>query len=152
MGRLRRANARSRRPRLGAIPLAKITPEHVRALLRKLAAGGLSATTVAMVRDTLATAFRRAVKDRIIAFSPLDAVDTVPRSKPHSYALTAEQARALLHAAAGDPLEALYVVALRAGLRRSELLRLRWRDIDLDAGTLTVRLSLIHISEPTRPY
>jgi len=141
--------ARMRRhviPRLGAIPLAKVTPEHVRTLFGKLAAGGLSATTVAMVRDTLATAFRRAVKDRIIAFSPLDAVDAVQRSKAHSYTLTAEQARAFLRAAEGDPLEALYVLALRAGLRQSEILGLHWRDIDLEAGKLTVKSALIRVT------
>jgi hypothetical protein len=64
----------------GPVPIAKLTPEHVRILLAKLAGAGLSATTCAMTRDTLSTAMRRAVKDRLIAFNPLEAVDTVPRS------------------------------------------------------------------------
>lgn len=120
-------DARMRRhviPAIGHLPIAKLTPEHVRALLAKLAGNGLSATTVAMVRDTLSTAMRRAVKDRILAFNPLEAVDSVARSKAHAYALTAMQARALLRAAEGDPIEAVYVLALRAGLRQSEILGL----------------------------
>jgi integrase len=48
----------------------------------------------------------------------------------------------LLKAARGDRLEAMYVVALCTGLRRGEVLGLRWSDIDLDAGTLSVRRSL----------
>jgi len=132
-------------PTLGAIAIAKLTPEHVRALLAKLA-GELSATTVAMVRDTLSTAMRRAVKDRLIPFNPVEAVDAVPRSPRRAFALTPQQARAFLRAAAGDPLEAVYAVALRTGLRESEILGLHWRDVDLEAGTLTVRSALVRVT------
>jgi len=99
-----------------------------------------------MVRDTLSTAMRRAVKDRLIAFNPVEAVDAVRRSRPHTYTLTAQQARMLLRAAEGDPLEAVYVVALRAGLRESEILGLHWRDVDLEAGTLTVKSALVRVT------
>lgn len=132
-------------PVLGSIPIGRLTPEHVRALLAKLAADGLSPTTVAMVRDTLATAMRRAVRDRLLPFNPVEAVDSVPRSRPRTFALTASKARALLEAAKGDPFEALYVLALRAGLRQSELLGLKWEDVDLDAATLRVRRALIRV-------
>jgi len=133
-------------PALGAVPIAKLTAAHVRMLLTKLSTAGLSATTVAMVRDTLSTAMRRAVKDRLIAFNPVEAVDAVPRSQRHAYTLNAQQARTLLRAAEGDPLEAVYVVALRAGLRQSELLGLHWHDVDLEAGTLTVKSALVRVT------
>ena len=48
----------------------------------------------------------------------------------------------MLEAASGNRFEALYVVAIHTGLRRGELLGLRWTDVDLDAGTLQVRRSL----------
>ena len=50
--------------------------------------------------------------------------------------------RALLEAAQGTRNEALYVLALHTGLRQGELLGLRWADIDLEAGKLSVRRSL----------
>jgi integrase len=53
--------------------------------------------------------------------------------------LDAEQARRLLEAACGNRLEALYVLAVTAGLRIGELLGLKWEDMDLDAETLHVR-------------
>jgi integrase len=56
--------------------------------------------------------------------------------------LTAEQARALLSAAKGNRLYALFVMALYLGLRRGELLGLRWEDIDTDKGTVTIRRNL----------
>jgi integrase len=48
----------------------------------------------------------------------------------------------LLEAASGSRLEALYVVAIHIGLRRGELLGLKWTDTDSKTGTLTVRRSL----------
>ena len=60
---------------------------------------------------------------------------------PLSLHLLAE-AKALLSAAYGDCLEALYVVAIHTGLRRSDLLGLKWTDVDLDAGFLSVQRSL----------
>jgi integrase len=50
--------------------------------------------------------------------------------------------KAVLSAASGDRLEALYVLAIHTGLRRSEILGLKWTDVDLDAGTLSVQRSL----------
>jgi integrase len=49
---------------------------------------------------------------------------------------------ALFSAASGDRLEALYVVAVHTRLRRGELLGLKWADVDLDTGTLSVQRSL----------
>jgi integrase len=51
----------------------------------------------------------------------------------------AKQARRILEAARANRLEALYVLAVTAGLRIGELLGLKWQDIDLDAETLHVR-------------
>jgi integrase len=48
----------------------------------------------------------------------------------------------LLEAIHQDRLEALYVLAVTAGLRQGELLGLKWKDLDLDAGTLQVRRTL----------
>ena len=60
-----------------------------------------------------------------------------------------EQVRSLFEAASGDRLEALYIVAVTAGLRRGELQGLKWEDVDLEAETLQVRRTL---SEPKGGY
>src|SRR4051794_37237101 len=57
-------------------------------------------------------------------------------------ALTAEEARALLDALSGDRLESLFVLALATGLRRGELLGLRWTDVDPAGRVLFVRQTL----------
>ncbi len=61
--------------------------------------------------------------------------------------MSQEQARILLAAARGDRLEALYVLAVSAGLRQGELLGLRWRDVDMERGTLSVRRQLTRSKE-----
>jgi len=133
-------------PVLGSMPLGKIEPDHVRGMLSKVAGKSLSDTTVAMVRDTLGTILQRAVKDRILPYNPVRSVDAVARSKPRTYVMTADQARALLGAAAGDRFEAVVVLALHAGLRSSELFGLRWEDVDLDTATLTVKRALHQVT------
>ena len=52
--------------------------------------------------------------------------------------MTVEQARLLLEAAHGHPLEAAFVLGLTCGLRPGELLGLGWEDVDLDQGVLRV--------------
>jgi len=60
--------------------------------------------------------------------------------------LTVEQARQFLESVRGDRLEALYVIAVALGLRRGEVLALRWEDVGFEAGTLRIRGSLQRVS------
>jgi integrase len=62
--------------------------------------------------------------------------------RPEIDPLTLEQAKRFLEAARGERLEALYATVLMLGLRRGEILGLRWEDIDLDARTLRVAQAL----------
>jgi integrase len=132
-------------PVIGSMQLGQIRPDHVRRVLAKMAESKLSATTIACTRDTLATVLERAVKDRVLPHNPVSAVDSVQRSKPHRYTLTAEQAGAFLRAAEGDPLEAVFVVTLHAGLRQSEVLGLQWEDVNLDRAELAIRRALVRV-------
>lgn len=105
----------------------------------------LSPRSVDYIHITLQKALSQAVKDDVIPRNV--AAGERPHSTRHTHpdrinALAREQARALLDAARGARNEALYVAALHTGLRQGELLGLKWSDIDLDAGKLSVRRSL----------
>jgi integrase len=65
-------------------------------------------------------------------------------SSKEMYPLSAHEAWRLLEVAseAGDRLEALYVLALHTGMRRGELLGLKWEDVDLDGSIVRVRRTL----------
>jgi integrase len=90
------------------------------------------------------------VKWQLVPRNVAEAV-TAPRPrKREMLTLDREQTRRLLSTARGDRLEALYVLAVTAGLRQGELLGLRWADIDLETGTLTIKRSLRY--EKDGPY
>ena len=98
------------------------------------------------MRAVLRDALNQAVKRRRIPFNVAALVEIPRAEKPRIEPLTPEQARTLLVAVRSDPLEALYRVALSLGLRRGEVLALRWEDIDFDQRELHVRGSARRVS------
>jgi integrase len=87
-------------------------------------------------------AFKQAVADGLIPRNVASVVKAPKPTKKEIRPLTHAQVNALFEAARGDRLEALYIVAVMMGLRQGELLGLKWEDVDLEAGTLSVRRSL----------
>jgi integrase len=110
----------------------------VRGLLKRKLASGLSPQTVVHMRTIFNTALRQAIGDRLLSWNPVSSVKRpkVPR-RLHSE-FTSAQARAFLVAAEEKRLGPAFAIGLSLGLRRGEILGLRWRDIDLDASTLRV--------------
>lgn len=130
------------KPALGHHQLAKLAPQHVQAMMNAKGAAGLSPRTVQYLRAVLRQALGQALKWGLVGRNVATLVDP-PRSVRHEIAfLSPAQARTLLDTVKGDRLEALYSVALSLGLRQGEALGLRWADVDLDAGRLTVRFAL----------
>jgi integrase len=129
-------------PALGNVKLAKLTPFHVRCLYRDKLDAGLSPRSVNYIHVTLHKALKQAVLDGLIPRNVSEAVRAPQMHRNEVTPLSPEQVRALLQAASGDRLEALWTVALHTGLRRGELLALRWTDVELEAGRLAIRRSL----------
>jgi integrase len=127
-------------PTLGCLKLKNLTPAHVRGLYRERLDSGLSPRTVQYVHTTLNKALKQAVADGLI---PRNAAASVKAPRPRSteiMPLDREQVRALFDAASDHRLGALYIVAVAAGLRKDELLALRWKDVDLEAATPTLHV------------
>jgi integrase len=131
-------------PAFGRMKLKTLTPAHVRSLHREKLEEGLAPATVRKIHSTLHKALLQAVADGLI---PRNAADVkAPRPAPEEmHPLSEAEARTLLNAAreTGDRFEALYVLAITTGLRRGELLGLRWDDADLARGTLRVGRALV---------
>src|SRR5918999_775077 len=132
------------KPSLGRVGLKKLTPAHVRGLHREKLDAGLTPATVRTIHSTLHKALTQAVADGLI---PRNAADVkAPSPAPDEmHPLSESEARTFLETAreTGDRFEALYVLAITTGLRRGELLGLRWDDADLDRGTLRVGRALV---------
>jgi len=133
-------------PALGRIPLTKLTPDHVQAMLNSKTAEGLSPSTVRGIHAVLRRALNQAMRWGLIVRNVASLVSPprVVTSEPTT--LSPEQVRGLLATVQGTRHEGLYTVALSLGLRLGEALGLKWVDIDLDAGTVAVRRS-VHRSE-----
>lgn len=97
-------------------------------------------SSVARARLTLKKAFQQAVADDLLVKNPVALSRTVSvTDEREPDPLTFEEARLLLDRIAGHRMESLYVTVITLGLRLSETLNLRWRDIDLDARELRVK-------------
>lgn len=126
-------------PYLGTHQLTKLTPEHVQIMLNSLHDTGLT-RTVEYVRNVLVIALNVAVKWDYVQRNVAALVDAPRVKKQHIAPLTPDQAKRLLETSKGDRLEALYRLALSLGLRRGEVLALRWSE-DVDFGAKTIRIA-----------
>ncbi|MBA3416200.1 MAG: site-specific integrase [Chloroflexia bacterium] len=132
-------------PDLGRHQLAKLTPQHVQAFLNAKSEAGLSPRTVQYIRAILRRALGQAMKWGLVGRNVATLVDPPRSVKTQVRPLSPEQARAFVEATRGDRLGPLFHVAIASGLRQGELFGLRWEDVDLATGSLTVRYALQRI-------
>jgi integrase len=143
-------------PHIGAVKLQKLSGSQVNALYAKLAESGgldgkkgLSPQTIHHVHACLHKACKDAVRWGQLSRNPLDAADP-PRAKGDSTremkTWTKEQLKAFLEAVREDRLSPLWHTIAMTGMRRGEALGLRWIDVDLEAGRLSIRRALIPIN------
>jgi integrase len=112
--------------------------------------GLLAARSVHHIFTTLNTALREARVDGYIATIPCELMKAPRAPRKEMTALDGTGARLILSAFKGSEIEPIVVAALGTGLRRGELLGLRWGDVDLDASTITIQRSLERVSGVTR--
>jgi integrase len=132
------------KPWLSAVPLGQLTgaalTRHYAMLLERGGHAGrpLSPTTVRTVHRVMSKAIGDAVRDELLEHNPVTRAVPPKRRRYEARVWTAEEAVRFLTAARPDRLYAAWLVALSCGLRRGELAGLRWRDLDLERGTLSV--------------
>ncbi len=128
------------RPALGKVRLADLTPELINGYYQWLADGkDLSPNTIRKHHVLLHTALKSAFRQGVIAANPVQRATPPPAATVEVAYYTPARLSQLLRAVQGDPLEIPVRLACFLGLRRSEILGLRWRDVDLHSGQLSVR-------------
>jgi integrase len=129
-------------PGLKDVRLSKLTVQHVQQFLNDKLKAGNSPALVRYLRVVLRLPLNEAVKSDLIPRN-VAALATPPKvERPEVVPFTPGQAGQFMKAAMGHRLEALFTSALAVGLRSGECSALRWPDIDLDKGTVTVRHTL----------
>jgi integrase len=134
------------------VPLQKLTPATLNALYGELKkrgrrnGGPLSLRTVRYVHTIIKKALGDAVDAGLLLRNPADRAKPPSAKAAKANAMrtwTPEQLARFLRQVRGDRLFAAYLLAASTGLRRGELLGLRWRDLDLEAAQLAVEQTLI---------
>jgi integrase len=142
-------------PTLGKLKLQDLKADHVQTLHARKFDAGYALSTRRHIHTTLSAALKQAVRFGHLPSNPAAGVG-VPKGAapvldeedlpdPDMRILDGEQTRRLLRAAAdgSDRLGALYVLAVTTGMRQGELLGLSWSHVDLKAGLVRVRRSLV---------
>jgi len=139
-------------PRIGGLPLQGVTPDRLSVLYRELLEHGgqggkpLSPTSVRRVHATLHRALRDAqawgYTNRNAASAA--AKPRVPSAGEYLRVWSSDEVAAFLAAVRPDRLYAAWHLAVSTGMRRGELLGLRWQDVDLALGRAAVRQTLTH--------
>ncbi len=136
-------------PGLGSVPLTQLKPEYIQRYYTEMLStgrcngkGALSSTTVRQHHMVLHRAMHTAVNWGLIPRNPADAVDPPRSQHTDIHVMNEDNILAFLEAAKATPYYPLFYLALFTAMRRSELLALRWSDVDLVLGQVSISKSL----------
>ena len=125
-------------PTLGKITLSDLTSDHIRSLYQQLLQYGVGKRTIEVLHAILHVSLGDAVKQRLIHSNPSNSVRAPKHNPPEMRIMTENEISTFLITIQGHPIEALYFIAISTGLRQSELLGLKWSDLDWNNCSLKV--------------
>lgn len=135
-------------PRIGDIQLTALHGAQIERALRELREErGIGIATTRRVFATLRVALNKAVRQGLLATNPCLSVELESEAdqRAPAHVWTPPQVRRFLAHVHDDRLQALYLLVVTTGLRRGEVIALRWDDLDLDAGLMLVQRSVVQI-------
>jgi len=132
-------------PALASVPLMGVRPQHLQRLYAKKVAAGLSNRTVQLIHVTLHKALKDAVKAGLLVRNITESVDAPKIQRREMHVMSETDLHLFLEYAKDSSYYALFYTSLFTGMRRAELLALRWSDIDLELCQLSVTRSMQYI-------
>jgi integrase len=123
---------------LGERRLKDLTPGAIKGFYRELTAAGYAPKSVRNTAGVLHKALADAVGDGALPRNPADRLELPQSGRPETQTWSADELARFLSHVESDRLYAAWVVLCSTGMRRSELLGLRWRNVDLEAGTAAI--------------
>jgi integrase len=133
-------------PVIGHIALRDLRPDHLQGYYNEKAQHGLAASTIQLHHRIVSNALAQAEKNQLVMRNVCRLTELPRQPRREMRTLTIKQVTAqLLSVLQGDRLYAAFLTFFMTGLRRGELLGLRWQDVDLTAGILQVRQILVRI-------
>ena len=138
-------------PAIGGIALERLSARHIQEMESTLLRNGgkngaaLSPRTVLQVHRILSKALKDAVKIGILSRNVAEAVEPPRITRFEARTLSWDEIHQFLDNVDGPQYRTLFLLDIQTGLRRSELLGLRWRDIDLQTSVLSVQRALVKL-------
>ncbi len=129
-------------PIVGRVQLSKLSSLDVQNLYANRLAAGLSPTTVNLIHNVLHRALKQAVRWGLLLRNPTEMVDSPREKTPEFVVWNENQVSVFLAVTISDEWAALWRLALLTGMRRGEILGLKWEDVDLARGVLAVKRTL----------
>lgn len=110
--------------------------------------GGLSPSSIRRHKNILNQTLNKAVKEKLLLSNPCQFLDLPKTERYQSSYYSAAQLQRLFEAIRDEPLYPLVRITAMYGLRRSELLGLKWDSIDFDGNRLTIRHTVSQVTKP----
>ena len=142
-------------PGIGSIPLDKLTTIQIQRFYKHLLDGGrvdrieakkkpkgLAPKTVRNIHQMIGSAYNLAMEQRLVTKNPTQGCALPKVEHKEMKTLTADQLSAFFQEARDSGVYELYYLDLATGLRRGELLGLKWTDVDLDRGILKIQRAI----------
>lgn len=129
-------------PHIGKLAIQKVRAADIQSVQAKAAAAGLADRTRLHVHRVLHRMLKHAAQWGVVHQNVAALIDAPTVAGKEIDILTSAELKKVLASIQGRSIHAVAITALGTGMRRSEILALRWQDIDLDAGVLRVERSL----------
>lgn len=129
-------------PSISKTPLQKLETKDIQGILNDMLNAGKSSRLIHLAHQVINGALKQAVREQKVFRNVCDATELPKLTYKEIMPLNKDQVKKFLEVAKSSKYYPTFILELSTGLRRGELLALRWGDIDLDKGTLQVRQSL----------
>ena len=143
------------KPQIGSVPLAELTSLDLQRFYKHLLDGGrvdriearkkpkgLAPKTVRNIHQMIGSAYNLAMEQKLVTRNPTQGCALPKVEHKEMKTLTADQLSAFFQEARDSGVYELYYLDLATGLRRGELLGLKWTDVDLDRGVLKIQRAI----------
>jgi integrase len=139
------------KPGLGSYRLERLSVPLVQTFLNQHLTAGRSVRRVQIIRTVLSAALTRAQREELVTRNVARLVElpTYERNKVRPW--SADEAKQFLGAAQADPLYPAFVLLVVYGLRRGEVLGLRWQDINFETADVRIRQQLVRVRSRLQP-
>ncbi len=131
-------------PYIGKIPLKALQNSHIQGWINALKAKGLAPKTIRNVYLNLQSAMKKAKHLKMINENPCEGTEMPKREKPKYNIYTTEEINDMLEKAKGTSMYFPLLIESMSGLRRGELLALRWGDIDLEKKVMHIHRNRVY--------